>query len=128
MQKCDKLTLKQTRELQNVVSDSKSSGREVRRAQAILMLNEEVVIKTIVSQTIYSRRQIFDLRKNYLDKGISSIKDKKKGKPRELLTKKQLAEIVNTVKEKTPRDYGYDTDYWTTGIVGAVIESDYKVK
>ncbi len=95
---------------------------------AVLLLDGETAIKTIISQTIYSRRQIFDLRKNYLDKGIESIKDKKKGKPRELLTKKQLTEIVKTVKEKTPRDYGYDTDYWTTGIVGAVVELEYKVK
>ncbi|MFH1187677.1 MAG: hypothetical protein V1688_02315, partial [bacterium] len=47
---------------------------------------------------------------------------KNKGKPKELLTKKQLDEIVKTIKEKTPRDFGYNTDYWTTGIVGAVIE------
>lgn len=128
MEKCDKLTLKQIRELQGLVSDPKSSGREVRRAMAVLLLNEKVVIKTIVSQTIYSRRQIFDLRKNYLKKGISAIEDKKKGKPRDLLTKKQLSEIVKIIKEKTPRDKGYETDYWTTGIVGAVIESEYKVK
>ena len=128
MQKCDKLTLKQTQELQNLVSDPKSSGREVRRAQAVLMLNEELAIKTIVSQTMYSRRQIFDLRKNYLNKGISAIQDKKKGKPRELLTKNQLSEIIKTIKEKTPRDKGYDYDFWTTGILGNFIESDYKVK
>lgn len=128
MEKCDKLTLKQIRELQGLVSDPKSSGREVRRAQATLLLNEEVAIKTIVLQTFYSRRQIFDLRKNYLNKGIIAVKDKKKGKPRELLTKKQLSEIVKTVKEKTPKDCGYDSAFWTTGIVGAVIESEYKVK
>lgn len=110
------------------MSDSKSSGREVRRAMAILQLNNEIAIKTIISQTRYSRRQIFDLRKNYLDKGMKAIKDKKKGKPREILTKKQLEEIVNTIKDKTPKDYGYDTDYWTTGIVGAVIEQEYQVK
>ena len=128
MEKCDKLTLKQTEELQNIVSDSRSSGREVRRAQAVLLLNEETKIKTIIALTNYSRRQIFDLRKNYLNKGISAIKDKKKGKPKELLTKNQLSEIVKIIKEKTPKNYGYDCDYWATGIVGNVIESKYKVK
>lgn len=128
MDKRRKLNQKEIRELQDTVSDSKSSGREVRRAMAVLQINEGVAIKTIVSQTMYSRRQIFDLRKNYLDKGISAIEDKKKGKPREILTKKQLTEIVTIIKEKTPKDYGYDTDYWTTGIVGAVIEQEYKVK
>lgn len=128
MQKCDKLTNKQRQELQDVINYSKSSGREVRRAQAVLMLNAGTAIEAIIVLTNYSRRQIFDLRKNYLKKGIIVIEDKKKGKPKELLTKRQLAEIVKTVKEKTPRDYSYDTDFWTTGIVGAMIESEYKVK
>lgn len=128
MEKCDKLSLKQERELQSMVSDPKSSGREVRRAQAVLLLDGGTPIKTIIRFTDYSRRQIFDLRKNYLEKGISAIKDKKKGKPKELLTKKQLSEIVKTIKEKTPKDYGYESEFWTTGIVGAVIESEYKVK
>jgi len=128
MEKCNKLVLKQIHELEDLVSDSKSSGREVRRAQAVLLLNSETAIKIIISQSRYSRRQIFDLRKHYLDKGIYAMKDGKKGKPKEILTKKQLSEIVTIIKKKTPKDYGYDTDYWTTGIVGAVIESEYKVK
>ena len=128
MQKCDKLTLKQEQELQSIVGDSKSSGREVRRAQAVLLLNQETRIKAIIALIDYSRRQIFDLRKNYLKKGIFALKDKNKGKPKELLTKKQLSEIVKTIKQKTPKDYGYDSDYWTTSIVGNLIESEYKVK
>lgn len=128
MDKCKKLNSKQIKELQSVICDSASSGREVRRSQAVLLLNDETKIKTIIAQTIYSRRQIFDLRKNYLNKGIITIKDKKKGKPRELLTAKQLSEIIKIVKEKTPRDYEYDYDFWTTGILGNVIESEYKVK
>ena len=128
MQRCDRLTNKQEQELQNIINNSKSSGREVRRAQAVLLLNQETAIEAIVALTNYSRRRIFDLRKNYLKKGIIVIQDKKKGKPKELLTKKQLKEIVKNIKEKTPRDFGYDYDFWTTGIVGAVIESEHQVK
>lgn len=128
MEKCDKLTLEQKKELQNIVSDSKSSGKEVRRAMAVLMLNDEIAVKTIVSQTIYGRRQIFDLRKNYLKEGTVAIEDKKKGKPKELLTRKQLSEIIKIIKEKSPKDYKYDSDFWTTSIVGNLIETEYKVK
>lgn len=128
MQKCDRLTIRQQQELQTIINNTKSAGREIQRAQAVLMLNSGTAIEAIIALTNYSRRQIFDLRKNYLKKGIIVIQDKKKGKPKELLTKRQSAEIVKIVKEKTPRDYNYDTDYWTTGIVGAVIESEYKVK
>ena len=119
MEKCDKLTQKQISELRDFASNSKSSGRKVRQAQAIMLLNESIAIKAITSQTFYSRRQIFDLRKSYLGKGITSVQGKKKGKPKELLNKKQLSEIVKIIK-KTPKDYGYGTDYWTTGILGAI--------
>lgn len=128
MDKCEKLTTKQRQELQTMVNKSKSSGREVRRAQSVVLLNDQIAIKIIIALTNYSRRQIFDLRKNYLKEGISAIEDKKKGKPRELLTKKQLDNVVKIVKEKTPRNYDYQTDYWTTGIVGALIEDEYKVR
>lgn len=128
MQRCARLTNKQQQELQNIINNSRSSGREVRRAQAVLLLNSETAIETIVALTNYSRKRIFDLRKNYLRKGIIVIQAKKKGKPKELLTKNQLAEIVKIIKEKKPKDYGYDIEFWTTGIVGAVIDSEYKVK
>jgi len=128
MRKCNKLDKNQLQELQAVINNSKSSGLEVRRAQAVLLLDQETVIEAIIALTNYSRRQIFDLRKNYLKLGIVVIQDKNKGKPKELLTKKQLAEIIKSVKEKKPKDFGYDAEFWTTGIVGAVIESEYKVK
>lgn len=128
MQRSAKLSQEQKKELKAIINNTKSSGREVRRVLAILLVDEGTEIQTIKTLSQYSRRQIFDLRKNYLKKGIIVIQDKKKGKPKELLTQKQLAEVVKTVKEKTPRDYNYDTDYWTTGIVGAVIEFEYKIK
>lgn len=128
MQRCARLTNKQQQELQSIINNPKNSGREIQRAQAVLLLNSATAIEAIVALTNYSRKRIFDLRKNYLKKGIIVIQDKKKGKPKELLTKKQLAEIVKKIKEKTPKDFGYDSDYWTTGIVGTVIESEYKVK
>lgn len=128
MQRCKKLTNKQQQAIQAIINNNKSSGLELRRAQAVIMLNQEMLVEEIIELTNYSRRQIFDLRKNFLKKGITVIIDKQKGKTKELLTKKQLVEIVEIIKEKTPRDYKYDTDYWTTGIVGAVIESAYKIK
>lgn len=128
MQRCAKLTSKQKQELQNIINNPKNSGREIQRAQAVLLLNSATEIEAIAALTNYSRKRIFDLRKDYFKKGIIVIQDKKKGQPKELLTKKQLAEIVKNIKEKKPKDFGYDYDFWTTGIVGAVIESEYKVK
>lgn len=128
MEKCDKINNKQKRELQAVINNSRSSGREVRRAQAVIMLDAKTTIEAIIALTNYSRRQIFDLRKNYLKKGIAVILENKKGKPKELLTKNQLKEIVKTIKTKNPRDYQYDSDYWTTGILGDFIETEHMAK
>ncbi len=128
MKKCKKLIPKQKQELQCIINDPKSSGREVRRSQAVLLLDQAADIQMIVALTKYSRRQIFDLRKNYLDRGIQAIKDKKKGKPKEILTKKQRNEVLEIVKTKSPLDYEYECNYWTTTIVGDLIERQYKVK
>jgi len=128
MRKCPKLTPKQKQELQGIINDTSSSGKEVRRAQAVTLLDQDTDIQMIVTLTTYSRRQIFDVRKNYLDKGIQAIKDKTKGKPKEILTRKQKNEVLDTVKTKTPREYEYECDYWTTTILGDFIERQYKVK
>lgn len=128
MGRCKRLTKKQIQILQDIIDDSKSSGREVRRSQSVLLIDQGLNIQTIISLTKYSRRQIFDLRKNYLKKGIKVIKDKKKGKPNEILTKKQRDEIIEIIKIKSPRDYEYECDYWTTNILGDLIEKEYKVK
>ena len=79
MQKCDRLNKLQQQELQAVITNSKSSGLEVRRAQAVLLLDSETKIEAIIALTNYSRRQIFDLRKKYLKFGIIVIQDKNKG-------------------------------------------------
>lgn len=128
MKKRPKLTSKQKQELQSLINDTNSSGKEVRRAQAVLLLDQDTDIQMIVSLATYSRRQIFDVRKNYLDKGIKAVKDKRKGKPKEILAKKQRNELISTVKAKTPRAYEYECDYWTTAILGDFIERQYQVK
>lgn len=128
MKQCKRLTKKQKQELQNIINDPKSSGREVRRSQAVLLINQDSNIQMIIALTKYSRRQIFDLRKNYLKKGIKTIQDKKKGKPKEILTKKQRDEILEIVKTKSPIDYEYECDYWTTLILGDLIKQEYKVE
>jgi len=128
MKKSKRLTKKQKQELQNIINNSHSSGREVRRSQAVLLLNQKMNLQIIISLTKYSRRQIFDLRKNYLKKGIESIKDKRKGKPKEILTKKQRDEILKIIKTKSPHSYEYECDYWTTTILGDLIEREYKIK
>ncbi len=100
-----------------------------KRCKAIQMLNAQKDIATIIEYTGYSRSQIFSLRQQYLSFGIKAIETKRKGKPKRLLTKKQLKEIIETVKNKKPKDVGFDEsfDYWSTGILGKYIEDIYDV-
>lgn len=127
MKKCPKLYQDQQNELECFIKDKNHSSKEIKKAQVVLMLDKELRLDIIKHVTGYSRRRSYAIRKHYLSKGLPAIEDKDRKNPKELLTKKQRDELAKIVQTKTPRDYHYDTDYWTTGIVGAVIKSEYKV-
>jgi len=78
--------------------------------------------------TGYKRTQAYDIKKRYLNHGIGVLKDKRKGKPKELLTKKQREEIVETVKTKKPQECGLIGEHWITGTLGKWIEKEFEVK
>ncbi len=121
----------ETQELREIINKGASTGREVRKAQAILLLDQETDFETIRSITAYERRRIFQLRSEYLEHGISTIKDKREGKPKELLTKKQREEIVLTIKTRRPCElstYRQNYEHWTTGVLGEYIKRTYKVQ
>lgn len=121
-----KLSSKQRKELEGVIK-AKEKADEVLRAQAILMLDNATSIETIREITGFKRRQTFLLRKRFLDEGLDSITDKRKGKPKELLSKQQREEIIQIIKTKTPKNLGYVHDFWTTGILADHIKTKYKV-
>jgi transposase len=110
-----------------VIREAHKKG-EALRAQAILLVNENTTPQRITSFTGYSRAQAFRLKQRYLAGGVAILTDKRIGKPKELLTKKQRDAIIEMVKTKTPRDVGYVNDHWTTGILGNWIEQEYKAK
>lgn len=56
-----------------------------------------------------------------------ALEDRRRGQPKELLTKKQRNEIIETVKTKTPKAVGITSDFWTTSILGQWIEQEYDV-
>ncbi len=126
--KQQKLTQKQINELKSTLRNNDSTGAEVRRAQAILMVDQETDSATVTAMTDYSRTHAFTLRRKYLVIGISALQDKRRGKPKELLTKKQREEVIKTVKTDKPTNYSYNSDYWTTSILGDFIHRHYRVK
>lgn len=104
------------------------SKKETNRIHAVLLLNKDVDVEIIKEATDFSRSQIFELRRKYLKKGITSVEDPNRNNPKELLTKKQRDEIISTISNKKPEDIGYHSSYWTTAIVGDWIKKKYKVK
>src|SRR3989344_7163430 len=118
--KSRKLDKKEVRELREIIKNNERTGAEMKRAQTIILLEQEKEIEENEGITGYGRSQIFELRKRYLQSGVVSIEDKRKGKTKELLTKKQREEIIETVNTKKPSDLGtyYEKyDYWTTSIL-----------
>lgn len=81
--------------------------------------------------TGYSRTHAFRLRREYLKSGLEYIKDKREGKPKELLTKTQREETIRVIRTKKPKEieaYYQNYEYWTTGVLGEYIKRTYKVE
>lgn len=125
-----KQTLKhsQVKELEQIVEDVSRKSPEVRRAQAILLLNEGVSSASIRRITRFSKTRMFVLYATYLQHGSDALRDKRHGKPKELLTKKQREALIATIGKKTPKELGFVSDFWTTGILGKWIEEKYDVQ
>lgn len=128
MKRAEKLTKKQKKYLQNIIIHKESSAKEIKRAQAVLMINDEIKGEMIKTLTGLNEKHAYRLRRNYLSFGKKAITDKRKPKQKEILTKTQLKEIIETVKNKTPNeiDAYYNNDYWTTGILGEYIKRVFK--
>lgn len=119
------------RELQGIIQSSASKGPEVRRAQAILLIDRKAGALAIKAMTGYGRTRAFILRKQYLIIGIKVIQDHREGQPKELLTNVQRAEITLTLQTKKPCEldtYYQKYDYWTTRILGEYIKHAYGVE
>lgn len=130
MERMKRLKQKQKVELQVFVQSSKSAD-EVRRAQVILLLDKRGGFSLMESMTGYGRTQAYDIKKRYLQAGIVALEDKRKGMPKELLTKQERERVISTVRTKTPKDLGtYYQNYahWTTGVLAHWIEKEYGVK
>lgn len=127
MKPCPRLTGKQIKELQLFLGSSGPTATELKRAQVVLLIDRKETIKKIAFITGYHRRQMFELRKRYLERGLEGLRSRKKTK-RSLLNKSQLKEIARILKTKTPQDLGYQFSFWTTAILADYIKRIYGIK
>lgn len=126
---CPKLTEEQLQELSKFIADKERSGTEIKRAQAVLLIDKDETIDRINLLTGYHRRQTFGLRRKYLKLGVKGIISKRKRRVKELLTRRDLSEIKIIIKEKgSPLKFGYESKFWSTLMLSDFIEKKYKVK
>lgn len=120
-----KLTADQKDILSSIIK-KEGDKQEIKRAQAILLIDKKTTRGLIEEMTGYSISYAFDLRKIYIEKGIAGIRSKEK-KSRSLLTKNQLKEIENVLKNLTPKDFGFNSDFWTTSILASLIKEQFNI-
>ncbi len=125
----DKLTNQHKTELSLFINEKDRTLEEIKKAQVILLLSEGISELVVQSLTGLRKKTIVKTRKKYIKNGLDVLVSKrKKKKPASLLTKNQRAEISNMLHTKTPRNYGWDWDYWTPSILGKLILELYGVK
>ena len=122
-----KLSDLQKKDLETFSYDSSRSSKEIHRALAILMLNENVSTQLLEKLAGYSRQHAYKLEKRYLEKGQKGIESPKK-EPKRLLTKNQFKAVITALQKTTPKDYGYESVFWSTAILGNIIYEQYGVK
>jgi len=125
----EKLTHQHKTELSLFINERDRVPEEIKRAQSILMLAEGLPGSTIFSLTGLKRTTAVKARKKFINGGLQALKSKRKEKKtKNRLTKNQRDEISKMLHVKTPRNYGWDWDYWTPSILGQVILELYGVK
>lgn len=127
MKRCAKLDVKQRQELEIFIQSSKDS-KEIRRSQSVLLVDQATDYGTIHSLTGFKERSVLIFRQRYLKYGIKGLEHKRKGQPKALLTKAQREEIINFLTNTSPKDHGYESDFWSSAILGDLIKERYQVE
>lgn len=125
----EKITRSQLENLSAFIDARGRKADELRRGQAILLLSQGAPSNTIKMFTGLARETAVKLRKEYIKHGIEILTNKRQEKkPRALLTKKERDFVLDILNKKTPRNYGWEWDYWTPGILASVIRDLYGAK
>lgn len=122
------LTTKQKRSITDFIRQTDTEVDEVRRAQAVLLLDQGADKALIEQLTTYGRSHSFQLRRRYLKEGFTAFEDKRQGDPKPLLTKKQRQAVLTILQTRKPSEVGYVGEGWTTRMLGDYIKRQYKVE
>ena len=108
-----------------------TSGREVRRAQALLWLDAGESVQTVARRLQVSRQMIYTLVPRYQARAdraiVARLQDTlHSGRP---ATKRKLAMAeVTQLLATPPQDYGYRGQVWTTTMLQTQIQKKHAVR
>lgn len=120
-----KFNEQQIAELENVLNHTKLVA-DLRKIQAILMLDRNQNLDIIEALTSIKRSRVFGLRKQYLDKGLDAIRtQERKGKL--LLSRKQLNQLKKILKDPSSPITLYQTPFWSTRLLADYIKEEFDV-
>lgn len=125
MKRVEKLSIKEVTELRDIIRISEHPA-EIKRAQAIMFVNDNSDETIIQTMTGYSKSCASTLRKRYREKGLEGIKVRTR-KPKKLLSKEQRIEIEKAVMATLPKDHDINADFWTTTVLAEFIKKKYHV-
>lgn len=86
------------------------------------MINEEKRYVFVKLLTGYGKTQSYTIVNVYLKECFDVLCDRRKGEPKRLFTKVQREEILETVKTKISKDFGYSKENWAISILGDWIQ------
>lgn len=99
------------------------TGPEVRRAQAVLLIDQGADEEVIRNITRFSRRQAFAIRQSYLDNGDQALTDKRRSNRDRVLTRPEREQVTETLRTKQPKDVleACSDERWSTYWLGEYI-------
>jgi len=122
---CPKLSDKQREVLTRALKQA-GRGSDLKRIQAVFLLDRGEGLSTISAVTLLQRSRIFSLREAYLKRGLKALLYQ--GKARSWLTRRQIKELTRTLHNPNSlKNLGYADSSWTTGKLSEYIRLAYGV-
>lgn len=116
-----KLHPKQREKLERVARTS-PSGREVRRAQALLWLDQNETIQHIAERLGMSRQALYDLLERYQSRKAEPVVLRIRDRPHPGRPADKRERVIRAVQElltQKPQQYGYRSPFWTVPLLVA---------
>jgi transposase len=109
---------------------SGSKARDVRRAQALLWLDQGESVDGVAQRLRLSRRAIYKIAERYQSRRSEPIAQRVQDRPHcgRPATKRQAVQaLVADLLQKAPKQYGYRALVWTTPMLRCQVERRLKV-